>query len=144
MRITREFEFCAAHMLSKHFGKCKNVHGHNYTVFVTIIGEMDLETGMVMDFGAVKELVTPILEEMDHSFLVTNTTPESLVTCLTTLGSKMFNLDCGTSAEATAENIAQHIRGTVKQKLNLLYHFMDVGVKVRVYETSQSYAECSE
>ena len=52
IRITKKFRFEAAHALYGYDGKCKNIHGHNYKLFVTIIGEpisdkSDVKFGMV-------------------------------------------------------------------------------------------------
>ena len=38
IRITKKFRFEAAHALYGYDGKCKNIHGHNYKLFVTVIG----------------------------------------------------------------------------------------------------------
>ena len=38
IRITKKFRFEAAHALYGYDGKCKNIHGHNYNLFVTVIG----------------------------------------------------------------------------------------------------------
>ena len=53
IRITKKFRFEAAHALYGYDGKCKNIHGHNYKLFVTIVGEpisnkSDVKFGMVM------------------------------------------------------------------------------------------------
>ncbi len=39
IRITKHFDFETAHALYGYDGKCKNVHGHSYQLYVTIIGE---------------------------------------------------------------------------------------------------------
>ena len=58
VRITKKFRFEAAHALFGYDGKCKNIHGHNYNLFVTVVGKpisnlKNVKLGMVMDFGAV-------------------------------------------------------------------------------------------
>ena len=62
IRITKKFRFEAAHALYGYDGKCKNIHGHNYKLFVTIIGkpisnQSDVKFGMVMDFDDLKKIV---------------------------------------------------------------------------------------
>ena len=39
IRITKKFTFEAGHALYGHDGKCKNIHGHSYKLYVTVIGE---------------------------------------------------------------------------------------------------------
>ena len=38
IRITKKFEFEAGHALYGYDGKCKNIHGHSYKLWVTVIG----------------------------------------------------------------------------------------------------------
>lgn len=80
--ITRKVEFCASHRLynpsfsdqknQDTFGLCNNPngHGHNYTLEVTVRGEVDPETGMVLDLKALKHLVNElIIDHVDHKNL---------------------------------------------------------------------------
>lgn len=80
--ITRREHFNAAHKLfnpdwddAKNkaiFGKCsnKNWHGHNYQLLVTIKGEINKETGFVVNLKDLGELInTLIIEEIDHKNL---------------------------------------------------------------------------
>lgn len=70
MQITKKFTFDSAHQLPSHPGKCKNLHGHTYTLFVTIEGEVDSNTGMVMDFGDLDRIVKEkVIDVLDHSLL---------------------------------------------------------------------------
>ena len=55
IRVTKIFEFEAAHALDCHDGKCSNIHGHSYKLHVTVVGEPnrskgDAKDGMVIDF----------------------------------------------------------------------------------------------
>jgi 6-pyruvoyltetrahydropterin/6-carboxytetrahydropterin synthase len=45
------------------------MHGHSYFLTVTIEGEVDPETGWVMDFAAIDEVVVPIVRRLDHQVL---------------------------------------------------------------------------
>jgi 6-pyruvoyltetrahydropterin/6-carboxytetrahydropterin synthase len=80
--ITRKEHFNAAHKLYnlqwseeenfRAFGKCANpnFHGHNYEIYVTIKGEINPETGFVMNlFDLSRILKTEIVEELDHKNL---------------------------------------------------------------------------
>lgn len=78
--VTRKFEFCYGHYLPSYKGKCKNYHGHNSVLEVEIGNTYDGHLpstpeerrdypGMVIDFSKIKEIVQPIVEEVDHQFL---------------------------------------------------------------------------
>jgi len=66
MLVVKQFTFDAAHYLPEHPGKCRNLHGHTYKLEVGVEGFVDLKTGMVIDFGDLKEFVNPIVEKLDH------------------------------------------------------------------------------
>ena len=68
--VIKEFTFDAAHKLPSHPGKCKNLHGHTYRLQVGAKGPIDPETGMVVDFATVKEIVeSTIVNALDHGYL---------------------------------------------------------------------------
>jgi 6-pyruvoyltetrahydropterin/6-carboxytetrahydropterin synthase len=80
--VTRRAEFAASHYYHnpewsaeenrRVFGKCANPHGHghNYALEVTVAGEVDPRTGMVMDLKELKKILDEeILESLDHRFL---------------------------------------------------------------------------
>ena len=80
--LTRKAEFSSSHyywsdQLSadenlRLFGKCanKNGHGHNYTLEVTVKGEVDPRSGFVVDLKQLKEVMhREVLDAMDHRFL---------------------------------------------------------------------------
>ena len=77
--VTRRLMFNAAHRVHnpalsaeenvRLFGKCNNPnwHGHNYTLDVSVRGEIDGRTGYVMDLGALKRLVEErAVNKIDH------------------------------------------------------------------------------
>ena len=77
--ITRREHFNAAHRLFRPdfndeknlqvFGKCSNPnwHGHNYTLFVTVRGEVDPSTGFLVNLKDLSALIeTQVLEKLDH------------------------------------------------------------------------------
>lgn len=76
IRITKIFTFETAHVLYNYDGKCKNMHGHSYKLFVTVKGNPinDLENpknGMVVDFGDIKKIVKEeIIDVWDHAVLI--------------------------------------------------------------------------
>ena len=80
--LTRKAEFSSAHYYwndswsqeenRRVFGKCanRNGHGHNYTLEVTVKGEVDPRSGFVVDLKQLKEVMhREVLEAMDHRFL---------------------------------------------------------------------------
>ena len=77
--ITRHERFNAAHRLFRPeysdeknlqiFGKCSNPnwHGHNYSLFVTVRGELNPETGFLVDLKHLSELINiMVIEKLDH------------------------------------------------------------------------------
>lgn len=77
--ITRRERFNAAHKLYRQewsdeqnreiFGKCSNPnwHGHNYELYVTVKGEINPETGFVIDLKELKKIITVyVTDELDH------------------------------------------------------------------------------
>ena len=61
IRITKKFTFEAGHALYGYDGKCKNVHGHSYKLYVTVIGvpitdKDNVKYGMVIDFSDLKSI----------------------------------------------------------------------------------------
>jgi 6-pyruvoyltetrahydropterin/6-carboxytetrahydropterin synthase len=80
--LTRKIEFSASHRYhnpefspeenARIFGKCNNHngHGHNYVLEVTVGGETDPATGMVLDLKELKDLMErEVMERMDHRSL---------------------------------------------------------------------------
>jgi len=70
MRLDVEFSFAAAHRLPRYQGPCFRMHGHNYRFFVTLEGEVDPATGMIADFGVIKQVVAEkVMALADHRTL---------------------------------------------------------------------------
>jgi 6-pyruvoyltetrahydropterin/6-carboxytetrahydropterin synthase len=69
--LSKQFDFAAAHRLPNvppgH--KCGQLHGHNYVVEIVVEGEVDPRMGWVIDYGLIKEICKPIIEELDHRSL---------------------------------------------------------------------------
>lgn len=72
--LTKEFRFEASHQLPNHDGKCQRLHGHSWRGHIVLRGD-ELQTlgpqqGMLMDYGRVKAILTPFVEEkLDHHHL---------------------------------------------------------------------------
>jgi 6-pyruvoyltetrahydropterin/6-carboxytetrahydropterin synthase len=79
VRVTRRFEFSASHRYwrpdwspaenARVFGKAARRHGHNYLLEVTVAGEPDPTTGMVINLTDLKAIVSGVLEQFDHKDL---------------------------------------------------------------------------
>ena len=103
------------------FGKCNNpnYHGHNYNLEVKVVGEVDPETGYVID---IKKLSDAIKEHV-----------------LDVFDDKNLNLDVRDFKELnpTAENIAI----VIHQKLEKALNNSGFDIQVRLYETERNYVE---
>jgi 6-pyruvoyltetrahydropterin/6-carboxytetrahydropterin synthase len=76
--ITKVYHFCAAHKYGHEdwsdeknfeiFGPDAKVHGHNYELHVTVTGDINPDTGFVVDLGELGEIVNKyVLSHLDHS-----------------------------------------------------------------------------
>ena len=76
LTITRKLEFDAGHRIPDHKSQCRNLHGHRYTLEITLVGavieeEGSSDNGMIMDFSDIKALAKEHLVDVwDHAFLV--------------------------------------------------------------------------
>ena len=67
VRVTADF--AAAHFLRDYNGKCENLHGHNYKVYVHVRGEKLNEGGMLLDFSLLKAVLREVIGKLDHTNL---------------------------------------------------------------------------
>ena len=71
VRLVRGFTFDAAHRLP-HVPEghaCRRLHGHRFDVELVCEGEIDEETGWLIDFADIKRAFAPLLEQLDHRCL---------------------------------------------------------------------------
>lgn len=129
--LTRKVEFSAAHFYHnpeftpeenrRIFGKCNNPHGHghNYVLEVTVAGEPDPVTGMVLDLKELKTILEQeVMERIDHRHL-NHDVPE--------LAGKI----------PTSENLALAIWGRLEPRITRgRLH------RVRLYETPDLFVDC--
>lgn len=66
MRVVKEISFDCAHILPFYDGKCARLHGHTYRLWVGVEGQVDPETGMVVDFKDVKKILESVVDQFDH------------------------------------------------------------------------------
>ncbi len=129
MTLTRLYEFAASHRLyspnlsedrnAELYGKCANPtgHGHNYKVEITVDGEPDPVTGMMVDLEALDRAVHErVVDRYDH---------HNLDTDLPEFQGKI------TTSEVVAAEIWKALEGRLPAKLR----------RVRLYETDRSYFE---
>lgn len=114
--VVKHFCFEAAHFLPDYEGKCSRIHGHSYKLDVAVSGSIDDATGMIVDFGVMKKVVSDnIINRYDHQFL-----------------NDFFVIP-------TAENISREIFKT----LDIAFAKMGLVLEsVKLWETENSYAEC--
>lgn len=130
--ITRREHFNAAHRLFRPdftdeknlevFGKCSNPnwHGHNYTLFVTVRGEVDPSTGFLVNLKDLSALIeTQVLEKLDH---------------------RNINLEVDFMAGklASTENLAIGIWNQLQQPIVALGASLHC---IRLYETENNFVE---
>lgn len=128
VRLTRKYHFCTAHRLHSEqlsdeenlaiFGKCNNPygHGHNYYLEVTICGEPDPITGMIINIADLDRIVDQeILRRFDHKHL--------------NLDTEEFQ-----HLNPTSENVAIVIWDLLSPRLSNLY-------KIGLFETEKNYFE---
>ena len=128
--VFRKEHFNAAHRLhnpnwsdernERVYGKCNNLnyHGHNYDLIVQVIGEIDEDTGYVMDMKVLGNMIkTHVLDRFDHKNLN-----------LDTLEFKNLN--------PSAENIAIVIYDILREQLDI-----HLQLKIRLYETERNFVE---
>ena len=139
IRLTKEFKFEAAHALLGYDGLCKNIHGHSYKLFVTIIGKPITDNnnpklGMVFDFGDLKYIVNnQIVKKFDHSIILNKKTDTSSFEAL----SELFSRKHYTNYQPTCENMVLDFVEIIK--LNIPDYIKLYSIKL--YETASSYAE---
>lgn len=129
--ITRKEHFNAAHKLynpawseeqnNTTFGKCanKNWHGHNYELFVTVKGEINPDTGFVVNLKTLSTVIrTDVTEILDH---------------------KNLNMDVkGMPIMPSTENVAIFIWNILAPKIK------EMGAElhcIKLYETDSNYVE---
>lgn len=132
MKIAKEFKWEMGHRLTFHKGKCKNLHGHSYRCMIELSGYPNPQ-GMLLDYYDLKNIMDPIIEKLDHSFMVYDKDYE-LIDVLDKLGSNKVVVNF----ESTAENICIYLLEEIK-KSSLPNNIK--GIKVRVLETENTYAE---
>ncbi|MCA0429555.1 MAG: 6-carboxytetrahydropterin synthase [Bacteroidetes bacterium] len=142
IRVTKKFTFDMAHALYGYDGPCKNIHGHTYTLYITLKGKVinDLnnpKNGMVIDFTDFKSIVkTTIIDEFDHSLVLNSLSPHHNLTELKATFEKINFLPF----QPSCENLVLDFLNRLKNKFPT-----NISIKcIKLYETPTSYAEWFE
>ena len=152
-RVCKTFEVENAHMLSKHPEKCKFPHGHSRRIEVVVSASKLDEADMVCDFKAIKLAIGSFLDSFDHAICVNSKDP--LLKSLKEMpGIRLIVFE---QTDPTTEIMARQMFDAIKQLLqrDIAYtssegkpvYRIPARVKlerVRVWETSSSWAEYSE
>jgi 6-pyruvoyltetrahydropterin/6-carboxytetrahydropterin synthase len=101
-------DFSAAHRLTKGYqGKCRNLHGHDYAVEVTMATSTLNEYGFVIDFSEIKNLLDHwVQNHLDHVTIVSED-DEKLLLFLKENSQKFYVLP--DNVNTTVENISKHL-----------------------------------
>lgn len=126
MLVYKEIYVNMAHRILNYKGKCENVHGHDVRVQVWISGEKDKDSGLLIDFSEIEDIVN----EFDHSIVLNKR--DDLAHHIKT---KLILID----GEPTCENLSELIF-TKLESLRRKNPSLEVE-KVRVWENPRSYAE---
>jgi 6-pyruvoyltetrahydropterin/6-carboxytetrahydropterin synthase len=124
-QLSVEESFASAHQLRGYKGKCEKLHGHNWRVVMTVRGETLDSTGLLVDFGVLKNVLRKLCAVFDHSFL-----------------NEIFPF---TEINPSSENIARIFAEMAAKEIRLLGK--DIIVEsISIYESENSkctfYTEC--
>jgi len=137
MKIAKEFRWEMGHRLPKHDGACKNLHGHSYRMVVEVEGEVDSETGMVIDFADISAKVKPFLAELDHAFLCQEDDHE-VRALLEAMELKRIFIPFPSTVENICRMFIERLRPAFERESQV------VAFTVRIWETASSVAEIRE
>lgn len=139
IRITKMYDFEMAHVLKDYDGPCRNIHGHSYKLYVTVIGSPledsgSPKKGMVMDFKDLKAIVKRfIVDRFDHALVINSETDPVMVESMKRHMEKLIIVDY----QPTSENLVNDFAGIIQSHLpdHVQLH------NLRLWETATSYSE---
>jgi 6-pyruvoyltetrahydropterin/6-carboxytetrahydropterin synthase len=137
VRITKEFSFEMAHQLEGYDGQCRNIHGHSYRLFVTVIGApagdaRSPKYGMVMDFTDLKKIVNEhIVNKLDHALMLRQ--GSKIDEALKNIFTKIVCVTCQPTCENMVIQMAEILNRQLPQSVKL--H------SLKLHETQTSFAE---
>lgn len=136
--LTTSAAFDSAHFLHGYDGKCANIHGHRWTLTVTIASENlqhgGQQDGMVLDFSDLKKAVRALADAWDHALIYQENSLKAAT--IAALHDEQFRI-IAVPFRPTAEHMAKYFFDTLKAQ----------GLPVRqvlVYETPENCAGYEE
>jgi|TARA_B110000914_G_scaffold55046_1_gene47659 6-pyruvoyltetrahydropterin/6-carboxytetrahydropterin synthase len=143
IRITKQFNFETGHALYGYDGACRNIHGHSYKLYVTVIGlpiddKEHVKYGMVIDFKDLKKIVNQeVVEVFDHATVFNKNTPhKDLAITLKNNGHKVIMADYQPTCELLVIDFANKIKNRLPS--DILLH------SLKLQETESSFAQWYE
>ncbi len=139
IRVTKIFHFETAHALWGYDGKCANIHGHSYSLTVTVSGPMISDTkspkqGMIIDFGDLKDVVRKnVVEHYDHTLLLNGNSPHAEYAAVEKGFSKIELCNFQPTCENMLIDMVSRLKSSLPKQVSLRY--------ARLQETTSSYAE---
>jgi 6-pyruvoyltetrahydropterin/6-carboxytetrahydropterin synthase len=143
LTITRKVEFDSGHRIPDHHSQCRNLHGHRYTLLITLTGDVvqkdgESDNGMIMDFGDIKALANQYLVNLwDHAFIVYEKDTVVRAFLESMPGHKTVVVD----RVPTVENLAKIAFDILKNVYHDHYGRQMSLSKVTLYETPNCWAE---
>lgn len=146
MIISKVIEWDMGHRITNHTSLCRNLHGHRYKAEISVEGRIidlsgDASEGMVIDFGALKEILNKEVQVvLDHGFMLWEKDK-----VLTVFFKKNSNFKAITVPfPPTAENIAAWIFGKLSKKISKEFKGELTIKSVKLWETPTSSAIFTE
>jgi len=146
LTITRKLEFDAGHRIPDHKSQCRNLHGHRYTLEITLVGavievEGSSDNGMIMDFSDIKTLAKQHLVDVwDHAFLVYEKDATVRDFLATLPDHKTVVIDRIPTVENLARTAFDILKAAYKDHFGTGLHLQ----KLVLHETPNCWAEISE
>lgn len=153
--ITREIGIDMGHRVTHHGSKCKNIHGHRYTILATCAGKLfdsGEQEGMVLDFGFLKDIMmaeidapcdhgmclwvddpiaSSVMSDLDYSVVQTQVLRDGHLMMHTPIFGKLYLVPF----VPTAENLAKHWYERMKLRVAEITQGLGWLESVTVYET---------
>lgn len=135
--VSKTFEFEASHKLLLDYNSpCKNIHGHSYKVLIEVASDELNANGMVIDFSELKSVKNWVMDNWDHSLIISKDDPEL---------NALKELNCtkvhcfewsNVTAELMTRTLFNILRSNIAGKINRLKR-----INVEIWETSSNRAK---
>ena len=142
VHVTKDYlVFSSAHFITFAGHRCEALHGHNYRVGVTLVGDLDPEGWYVVDFSIVKKIMRRLCDEIDHKVLLPLSNPKLTLTeegnaiAVAYMGTARYVFPRGDCAllpvpNTTVEMLAQYLAGRLRTELPDFAHVATIEVEV--------------